>query len=253
MLDIWISKYDLWILLRSLKDVIIILNFTSHEEEGFVFLKCFTIEVYRGSSFGLNALEFLYPWSFCIMPYIQLQISILGTPDRENYPQPFEVTNPTKHFERWLYCGNYPQPFDWSQKPNEAYCSVFGSLRYVGSAYNMQRPFMVRQSSSPNKLLTKSKETFLNPVYLLLFNTLFVYGIYKCKAEIFLFKMTPQLQWLHVAGLDHVNENETKSQIKCAKISIVVLLREQSNWHCNSNKQDNLLILIHFIASRRLV
>ena len=44
------------------------------------------------------------------------------------------------------------------------------------------------------KLLTKSKETFFNPVYLLLFNTLFVYGIYHCKAELFLFKMIPQLQ-----------------------------------------------------------
>ena len=44
------------------------------------------------------------------------------------------------------------------------------------------------------KLLTKSKETFFNPVYLLLFNTLFVYGIYQCKAELFLFKMIPHLQ-----------------------------------------------------------
>ena len=78
-----------------------------------------------------------------------------------------------------------------------------------------------------SKLLTKSKETFFNPVYLLLFNTLFVYGIYQCKAELFLFKIIPQLQWLHVAGLDHVNKNETKSQIKCAKICNFVLLCEQ--------------------------
>ena len=41
---------------------------------------------------------------------------------------------------------------------------------------------------------TKSKETFLNIVYLLLFNTLFVYGIYQCKAELFLFKMISHLQ-----------------------------------------------------------
>ena len=103
------------------------------------------------------------------------------------------------------------------------------------------------------KLLTKSKETFFNPLYLLLFNTLFVYGIYQCKAELFFFKMILHLQWLHVAILGYTNNNEANSQIKCAKISNFVLLCEQSNWHCNSNKQDNLLILIHFIETRSLV
>ena len=70
-------------------------------------------------------------------------------------------------------------------------------------------------------LRTKSKETFFNPVYLFLFNTLFVYGIYQCKAELFLFQMIPHLQWLHVAELGYTSNNEAKSQINCAKITVV--------------------------------
>ena len=72
------------------------------------------------------------------------------------------------------------------------------------SLKNAQRHCQATWRFQDSKLLTKCKETFFNPVYLLLFYTLFVCGIYHCKAELFLFKMIPHLQWLHIAGLSNV-------------------------------------------------
>ena len=60
------------------------------------------------------------------------------------------------------------------------------------------------------KLLARSWETIFNQVdfyYLLLFS---YWVIYQCKAEVFLFKMIPHLQWWHVAGLGHMSEKRDK-------------------------------------------